>query len=406
LPPVPSYQRRQARAAKQEAGGRMTTPDPFNDEGVPRGRYGRPLIHPAKRDGTPNLTAKLVEYDRASTVADALDTGGGLATWRVRHAAVGVALSPDLAAMAAALGRNVNTYSAEDKRNLDAIIESAHDRSGGNDKANYGTAIHSLTEPGNTGDIVNPGMAGDVASYLATIEQAGIEVDETETFVVNDELKVAGTFDHTYRFTRDVDVTFADGTVVRIPAGSKLIGDKKTGSLHFDAHAIQLAIYARGKRYDHNTGQREALDVSPQWGVIAHIAREQGETTLYLVDLHEGWVGAKLAVEVRAYTLGVKKRVSAPFATATAPIVPLDETAKAAHVTPATSDVNPADAVGAAVALVTDALNATPIIDVRFDPILDAIRNAASNDECATLWRQHKTDWTDVHTDAVKARAA
>jgi hypothetical protein len=381
------------------------------------------------------VKAALVEYDRASTVADALDTGGGLATWQTRHAALGIATNPDLAALAAALGRNLNTLTDADKRALDEIIERAHDRSGGNEKADYGTAIHSLTEPGNDGTVVIDSMTADVASYLASIDEAGIEVDATETFVVNDELKVAGTFDHAYRFTRPLEVKL-NGETVTIPAGSKVIGDKKTGSLHFDAHAIQLAIYARGKTYDHRTGERGALDVSPQWGVIAHIAREGGKTTLYLVDLAAGWVGAKLAVQVRAYTLGSRKRLSVAFATREAPAAPVairsfevmphascEARGEAAVDAPArtsppvvrgcrsASGGRPAPPAELSIGDAVANLARAGLEPVAIDPILDEIAHADNGEQCKAIWSRvcrERGDgaWTTEHTAAVKARLA
>ena len=91
----------------------MSDTDPF-DEGVPRDGRGRPLIIPATRAGKPNLKAKPVAYTRASTFASALDDGKGLTRWTARHAVIGVACSPDLAAMVGALGRNLNAYSDQD----------------------------------------------------------------------------------------------------------------------------------------------------------------------------------------------------------------------------------------------------------------------------------------------------
>lgn len=418
----------------------MTDVDPF-DEGVPRGRYGRPLIIPAGRGGKPNLKAALVEYDRASTVAGALDTGDGLAKWQTRHAAVGIARNPDLAAMVAALGPNPDNYEPADKAALDEVIERAHDRSGGNEKADYGTAVHALTEPGRDAVVIVDSMAADAASYDATLDAVGIEVEASETFVVNDDLKVAGTFDHTYRFTRDLTVKLNDAEVT-IPAGTKVIGDKKTGSLHFDAHAIQLAIYARGKVYDHVTGQRTALDVSPLYGVVAHVAREGAETTLYLVDIADGWKGARLACEVRAYTLGAKKRLAAAIATCKAP----GETQVSFEVAePAPAD--PFDAVADKVAAtlanlanvaasgspgpqrvtvepepatppgmiehpqtVGDALTnlaAAGLLDrEQPDVIMAAIAAAGTADALHEVWRQYRASWTDAHTEVAKKAAA
>lgn len=432
------------------------------DEGVPRDWLRRPLIIPAPR-GKPNLKAKLETYTRASTFAKTLSDGGqGLTTWQVRHATLGIALRPDLAAMAAALGRNLNDYTPEDKRNLDAIVASAHDTSGGNDKANWGTAVHSLTEdPLVERGVIDDDMAADVNAYDAALLKAMLEPVSSEQFVVNDELKVAGTYDHKYRLHRDLafDVPVPVGVKSQhLPAGTILVGDKKTGTMHWTEVSIQLAIYARGKGYDHTTGERTSLDMSPQWGIVAHIPKGKGEAILYLVDLHAGWELAKIAAKARAVkpsSLRVKFAEAktpavcaepnqtdtvlhiqpAPEATPTATsetttTVPNDapvddddvvnvQLAKAAefntrlaeakakaHADATAALAKPADEFEAAVDLVKSELGATEIVD----PILTAISAAPSSDEVTALWRatvkRDKSAWLDAHTDAAKARLA
>lgn len=390
----------------------MSDDDPFAEPaGPPRDGKGRPLIIPLKR-GKPDLKAKPIAYTRASTFAKAFSTdgGGNLARWKTRHAALGIALRPDLARMAAALGRNLNDFTPDQKRDLDDIIERAHDTSGGNDKANWGTAVHSLTEPGNDGVAIHDVMARDVASYRAVLAAHGLACSDSETFVVNDTLQVAGTFDDVYLLERDLTLTAGDDAVT-LEAGTRLIGDKKTGSLHFDEHAIQLAVYARGQRIDFETGERSALDVSPQWGILAHIPNSQADTILYLVDLHVGWEAAKLAKAVRDFT-SAKTRKSYQFPavevetqTPTADVDPFDvpATGEVVVVHPdgtveVDGQVDEPDADAAALALVTETL--------RVDEVRTAIANAKSADECRALWSQHRRTWTDDHTAAVQARLA
>lgn len=427
--------------------------DPF-DTGVERNGHGQPLIVPLKR-GKPDTAAKLVPYTRASTFAKALDDGGGLATWRTRHAAHGVAKSPDLAAMIAALG-NPDMLASQAKRDLDGIIERAHDRSGGNIKADYGTAVHSLTEPGNTGDPFDAGIADDVAAYNAALDGAGLTVVDSERFVVNDRLAVAGTYDHRYEAGRDLIVPVSDDCEP-ITAGTRLLGDKKTGTLHPLSCAIQLAVYARAELYDHTTGVRTALDVSPQWGVVAHIPRGTGTATLYLVDLHAGWEAAKLALAVRQARSGEKRLVVSFAETRATRLGTVDDnTTDAATVnndtvtaepdvtepaaTPAPTATKrrtvelpgtlggddrlpePADEIIAARNADVTEPAATPaptpeqveqaaldairdtFPDSRVDALLDLIAAAPDRDTCADLWRINKHIWTDAHTAAVTAR--
>lgn len=380
--------------------------DPF-DMGVPRGRYGRPLIIPVG-GGEP------VEYTRVSTFAGAL-SGAGFDNWNAEHAAVGVACSEDLAAMIGALGPNPDLYDASQKAQLAEHIATAHDRSGGNAKAHYGTAIHTLTEPDNAG-YIPARMAGDVDAYWATLKDYGLEVDATEQFVVNDLWRVAGTFDHMYRTTRALKI----GTVI-LAEGHRFVGDKKTGKLHHDQHAIQLAAYADGSLYDHKTGTRAPLEVDHQYGIVVHIPNGAGKATLHLVSLEAGRLGCAMAREALDY-VARPSRYATKFPTVE-PIVPAAWTEKmlddAAPLHPAlTVEIFARDEassqlkeVGDAAALLEKKLGAIPDnlaspADYAAADLLDDINTAPDRDTCAKLWRNNKATWTDQHQAAVIARLA
>ena len=62
---------------------------------VPRDRYGRPMIVPPKG-------GKPVPYTRTTTVAGSLDDGTALVAWKLRMAAAGLTLRPDLLLAASA----------------------------------------------------------------------------------------------------------------------------------------------------------------------------------------------------------------------------------------------------------------------------------------------------------------
>jgi hypothetical protein len=391
-----------------------------------------------------------------STLANALDNGKGIARWEKRHAAVGVAASPDLAALIAAMGSDLNKYSDTDKAELDAILERAHDRSGGNQKADYGTAVHSLTDPERDPLALDDGMVRDVAAYDQLVEQLGLEVVETEVFVINDDICAAGTFDHAYRLTRDL-VAEVDGKTVILAAGTIIIGDKKTGSLHLPSHRIQLAGYARGKKVDVETWERTPLDVSPEWGVVMHIARGEGRAAAYLVNLHDGWQAAKLASQVHALH-AAERKVKPVKLGEVAPPEPTDPAPALAVVTPAVGYVETiieantekfADAIEKAAASAAEfsshsaqitekilaakkadvdaivEVTAVAPIEVDYpmtnadavanlaraglgpqDLILRDIAQAPDRAACHALWGKYRREWNDTHTEAVKARLA
>jgi hypothetical protein len=285
----------------------MTDVDPFAVEVLRNGR-GNPMIVPLKRK-RPDLRGKPIPYTRVSTFAKALDNAGGLIKYNVRSVALGLGRNPDLAKLAGVYGPTIADLSPADKSGLDAITERAHDRVGGNAKADYGTAIHALTEP-DRDPFAPADMQPDVAAYAAALERHGIVPVSSEQFVVCDELQVAGTFDHAYKFTRDIEF---DGGV-KVPAGTVVIGDKKTGGLHFVSQAIQLAVYAHGSLYDAETGERTGHGASLLHGVLAHIPKGEAVARLYLIDLAAGWAAAKLAGQVRALTCAAgEKSLRLPF---------------------------------------------------------------------------------------------
>nr|QOL00353.1 hypothetical protein [uncultured organism] len=354
--------------------------DPLASTGPERDGRGRPKIIPLDTDGKPNVDGKLVAYTRASTFAKALSDPGGLTDWKVRHAVVGVSISPDLAAIVGALGTNPDEFTPDQKRDLDDVIERAHDRSGGNVKADYGTAVHTLTEPGNEGvTAAIPEMAGDVNAYQEALNRHGIEVVESEVFVVHDDLKVAGTFDDKYRLTRPL--MLEDGSI--LPADSLLIGDKKTGTLHFDEHAVQLAVYAHADGYDYETGERTAHGALKTYGILAHIGRGTATCDLYLVDLQIGWYAAQLCLQVRAYR-STKTKKSQPLTS----------------IHPYTAIREPADELDAAV----DAVQHTFPDAEPTDDVLEAIRICKTHAELKNVWSRYKATWTETHTAASKAR--
>ena len=246
----------------------------------PRDRWGRPTI-----DGT--------SYTRASTLAKALDDQSALIKWSARMAVLGMARNPDLVALAA-------TTAADDKRALDDIAERAKERAGATSGRDTGTSIHAATEMLDCAEDVAhlPGdLRRDALAYRAACEAESLTPVLAETFVVNDAVGAAGSFDR----------------LLWYGAGERyVIGDIKTGSSDDPAYvlrysglawAMQLAIYAGGRPWHRTWQDWSDLGVArpdQTRGVIFYIQRGSGVCTPLWLDLEVGRRAARLAANVRA----------------------------------------------------------------------------------------------------------
>lgn len=259
--------------------------------GIPREeKTERPLIVP------PGETEP-VPYERISRVGGWTDSLEWLMDWRLGHLALGMARNPDLCWKAAALdGWN-------DPRMRD-IVETAHDRAGGNHKADYGTALHAHTDPGANPEHVPEVMLLPAKAYEEAHRKAGVTVVRHEVFVVCDFLRIAGTL---------------DSLAVHDLLGLH-VEDKKSGHYKAMPFGIQLAGYAHSEGVvdmdllrDGKWAGRHSLSVNPDTGedygpinldrgVIAHIPKPEPDShprcTLRKLDIRRGWEAAIRACEV------------------------------------------------------------------------------------------------------------
>lgn len=286
--------------------------DPLADERVaegvtvPRGDNGNPWIVP--RD-----CAEGEEYTRASAMSDFLVRNvHGLKTWEMRYLAQALGRNPDLAAEAAAqhysTGPLTGTLPIEDRRRagreLDDIIARALERERIHEAANAGTAVHKATEPGEPDPRgMHPLIEGAVREYHKLT--AGLERVASEVFVVNDTLRVAGTFDSGY-----LSPEFP-GVVV--------VGDTKTGKNYHQAEfEIQMACYARGEVYLGPPKEEPAgwyppvadqrltfeeffgVPVNLHTGYLVHVPLEgKPKPRIVKLDLMRGWDMACLCAQIR-----------------------------------------------------------------------------------------------------------
>ena len=241
---------------------------------IERDRYGRPLIKPA--DG-----GKAVAYTRMTTFIDCLDDRSNLEKWKMRKVAQGLSTRPDLLLAISSL----TDPDGGDKRALNDIVEQALDAANHKGKATIGTALHKYAERINLGETV------DVpAEYRADIEAykratAGLQVIATETLLVLDEYRVAGTPD-----------------MLAIHNGRLKVVDLKTGSIEWGMGkiAMQLGGYANSLNYDPATGARTPLgDIDLTEAVVIHMPAGEGRCELVPVDIARGWAAFPLAQQVR-----------------------------------------------------------------------------------------------------------
>lgn len=248
---------------------------------VPRDRWGRPLITPPN-GGDPQ------PYTRVSTLAKVLDDTSALTAWKQRKVAEGLLRRPDLLTRTAGAlaGGDPDTHWPT-KRAINAVCREATEAAAASKGASAGTGMHALTEAIDAG--AEPLWVPDadrprLDAYRAATE--GYRALDSETFVVCDELRAAGSLDRLWL----------------CPDGAVRVGDLKTGTHEADfplAAATQVSIYAHGQRYDPETGARtplhDALDQTT--GLLIHLP-PSGGCRIYHLNLDLGWRAARTAAYV------------------------------------------------------------------------------------------------------------
>lgn len=293
------------------------------DFSVERDGWGRPLLHTPKG-------GKRVGYTRVSTAAKWLDDKGGLINWSASQAMIGLMKSRPLQArVASIIARTQEDSYRENKAALKEIVESAKQIAQSSGRADYGTAMHELSEMVDAGTLdwqyVPDTLKGPLTAYQSAM--AGMEILDSEVFVAVDE-EVGG---KTLRLAGSMD------RVLNHPEFGPIVADLKTGAEEPKyplGVTTQIAIYARGKRYrdanfsgtpsfsdgDPNpdgTAWRKPLwsGLNQQFGLMIHCPLERVENSfvchLYLIDLQFGWDALDMGTRLQGVRRPPKlKRVS------------------------------------------------------------------------------------------------
>jgi hypothetical protein len=228
--------------------------------------------------------------------------------WKQRQVVKGLAMNPPLLNPLLTM-----PWGGYGNPALDAVIDEAMEQAGANDSARTGTSIHALTEWVDQGieiDRENP----DFIPFLPWVDKyveltRGMKVLGIEKFVVQDDLQVAGTYDRFLELP-EINVSYKprgrDRVEIHIPAGTRVIGDIKTGKAQNERPwdtCLQVSTYANAKHFDVDTATRTPIEgVSLEWGLLIHIPSDDvTRSGVYLLDIAEGWAAALLALEVREW---------------------------------------------------------------------------------------------------------
>ena len=267
-----------------------------DEDDVPRDQWGRYLL--------PDPFGKAKgrkAYTRATTFAKSCSDTYTLSMWGERMVAHGLALRPDLYALAC-------STPLTDRDALNKLSEQAKEAAGAKSRAALGTALHTFTEQHDRGEQVTAPavLMPEVQAYSTLVDQLGIEMVEIERIVVVPELGVAGTFDRIGRITTPITTPMG-----HLRRGQCVIVDLKTGrdlSYGWGEIAVQLALYSHGAgMWRQGTDHYDPMP-PVRWdiGLVIHLPvrddpAAEAKATLHAVDLTQGWKAAQLCRDVRAW---------------------------------------------------------------------------------------------------------
>lgn len=265
------------------------------EEGIlERDKQDRPLIKQEQ--------GGIKAYSRASQLGDYLTDQAFLEEWHMCNLAVALGRRRDLADLCAVepyttgFNEPAAPIKSASKKRLLGYIERALDHVAIDERADRGTVVHHVTEMGYEGYVPHT-VIRERAAFAACLAKNRIVRLGSEMFTCNDELRVAGTFDH-LMWSEKLGI---------------FIGDTKNGrnsnNLGF---SIQFANYANSVLYWPN-GARMSLEdyVASRfpeiWAKTGKINRDvailfsvkDGECKTKDVDIAWGYEMAKLAASVR-----------------------------------------------------------------------------------------------------------
>lgn len=342
----------------------------YDENEVQRDKGDRPLIK--QPDGSVKV------YTRASELGDYLTDQAFLLEWQLCNLAVALGRRRDLADLCA-----IEPYStgfdepeqrikSASKKRLLSLVARALDSVRIDERADRGTVVHAVTETGYEG-FVPISVLGEHAAFREFIRINEIIRLGSEIFVVNDALRVAGTFDHLW-YVPELQ--------------SVVIGDTKNGRNQNNlGWSVQFATYANSAVYDPASGKRTALE---------KFAFQRMVETGFLQE-DEGEKRPEINREV-ALLLSVKQNE------AKVSEVDIEWGYRMALLAADVRDARDSEAGKVLQSKRVKSVKGKAARELAVEAIEERIKNAPSVGELAAIWRQHKDIWTPELTNAAAAR--
>jgi hypothetical protein len=231
-------------------------------------------------------------FTRVTTLAKAISDQYMLSQWSDRMVAKGMAMRPDLQALA--YGMDL----VQEREALQTVANQAKKHVGAEKGADHGNAVHTMCERVDRGEDVpwiNDAVHAGVTSYRELMARHKFVAHPAyvERVLYVPEMDVVGR----------VDVLFEHGR------GALIVGDRKSQKTMRFGHleiAAQLAMYAHATlAWNELIGEWEpAPKMNQKIGAIMHLPAG-GDASMYQVDLTEGWKVAQTCLD--AYTWRTRK---------------------------------------------------------------------------------------------------
>lgn len=231
-------------------------------------------------------------YERATTIAKAVDETSLLEKWKVRQVIKGIKANPHLLHEA-----DPDDDSWMGKRRINELAEDAMVRIGSSRNAEFGDSVHAWSAAVENGQVALSQVPDEIRPYvevyLRELAAYGVRTvpGMIERVVYNSEAGAAGSFDRIQQL--------ADGTLV--------IGDIKTSasiSYSWLSISVQLAEYAYADALLAEDGAQwlPMPPVSREVALVAHIPSDANPPVCVLktVNLTAGKYALDLAVNLRA----------------------------------------------------------------------------------------------------------
>lgn len=236
---------------------------------------------------------ELEPWTRVTTLAKLVGSEHGLTIWGERELLRGVGMRASLRALLA------DGY--DDKAVLDEVREAAKEAAGMNDARRWGTAVHTgvermMTLPiGTDFDVdLNEQYGRDVWAVMHCLYDNGIRVRMVERVVVHSTLRYAGRLDYLVEVDLPATAFTPARTVLRVL-------DVKTGQRVAEQGqqiGAQESAYVNATHlYDPATRTFEPLPSDLDTTVGYVLAVRDGRAQLHEVDLLDGWIDFRLAVQ-------------------------------------------------------------------------------------------------------------